>query len=200
MNCIDFNVPSSTNCDVEKLLVSLTGRQGLEDGFSFCGKGTFARFSTTNRISLALQTNGRAYGGKFLCELSVQSACSCGRRSQTRIVGGVESMVNEFTSNAGIINRDIEEIECGGTIISNQYILTAAHCLPNAVSRYAVVVGEHDYNSLTESPFTRRYDVTRKVIHPNYQAAQRKNDLGLLQTSIIITFNAGVGPCCLPIK
>lgn len=64
---------------------------------------------------------------------------------QTKIVGGRETGINEYPMMAGIINVPIQQVYCGGTIISPKHILTAAHCLNNlAVNDLGILVGDHD--------------------------------------------------------
>jgi Trypsin len=53
------------------------------------------------------------------------------RSSQERIVGGTEAKQNEFPWQAWLIFpiENGQYYSCGGTLISNQWILTAAHCV-----------------------------------------------------------------------
>lgn len=60
--------------------------------------------------------------------------------------------VNEFTMMAGIVDVRDRGVYCGGTIISNNYVLSSAHCLTNKVATsLSILVGDHDY---TTSMFT----------------------------------------------
>lgn len=65
---------------------------------------------------------------------------------QRKIVGGVETGVNEYPAMAGIINILIREVHCGASIISNRYALTAAHC-SRPVNELALLVGDHDIST-----------------------------------------------------
>lgn len=98
----------------------------------------------------ALLSPPQSAGGVYRCELFALKGCDCGRRKQTRIVGGVETGVNEFPSMAGIISKSSKQLLCGATIIDAHYALTAAHCV-NVPGRYPndieLMVGEHDYTN-----------------------------------------------------
>lgn len=76
--------------------------------------------------------------------------CDCGRKKQTRIVGGTETAINEYPGMAALISKANREVLCGATIIDANYALTAAHCV-NIPNRYAddmyLLVGEHDYTT-----------------------------------------------------
>ena len=75
------------------------------------------------------------------------SECQCGlaKRSK-RIVGGEQTEVNEYPWMVGLVNKGQREVFCGASLISNQWILSAAHCFheetPDTVE---ALLGEHDY-------------------------------------------------------
>ena len=46
-----------------------------------------------------------------------------------RIVGGVETEIHEYPWQAGLVTPGSKRVWCGGSIINDQWILTAAHCV-----------------------------------------------------------------------
>lgn len=200
--CHDFNVPSSLHCSIDKVLFSPTGRNDLLDASAFCGKGEFVRYTEINKISIALEVAQRARGGRFLCEISVQNRCSCGRRQVTRIVGGEDTLVNEFTMMASLYNFDTESSVCGATIISEKYVLTAAHCVLSGFKmyRHEIRVGEHNFDDNYETLYTNNYKIELIKPHPDFSESSQHNDIALVAVVGHILFNTGVGPVCLPFK
>ena len=55
-----------------------------------------------------------------------------------RIVGGSETEPNEFPWVVGLTDRRLRQPFCGGALISNKHVLTAAHCLERKIA-YRVV-------------------------------------------------------------
>ena len=45
-----------------------------------------------------------------------------------RIVGGEHAVKHSVPWQAGLTKADCKEVRCGGTIIDDTHILTAAHC------------------------------------------------------------------------
>lgn len=60
-------------------------------------------------------------------------------------VGGKNININEYTMTAGLLDSSDMTIFCDATIISDQYVLTAAHCIVSRnISMIHVIVGAHN--------------------------------------------------------
>merc|ERR1711942_97872 len=58
--------------------------------------------------------------------------CKCGLAQRTtRIVGGQTTEVNEYPWQVGMVYEGSTFVWCGGSLISDQWVLTASHCVQN---------------------------------------------------------------------
>merc|ERR1712021_226031 len=123
--------------------------------------------------------------------------CQCGRANRvSKIVGGSAASENEYPWQAGLIGSQFSTRPfCGGTLISNKEILTAAHCTQNGVSW--VLLGEHD---LTASDGEQRLKVCSVTDHPSYDAQTTNYDYSILTLCEEVTFRTDIQPACLPPK
>ncbi|KAK9701886.1 Trypsin [Popillia japonica] len=118
------------------------------------------------------------------------------------VVGGEDARPKEFPHIALLGYGDPNNIvwQCGGSLISDRYILTAAHCTfsrTEGAVRY-VRLGELDLNSTTDDANVTEFTVAEITTHPLYNFGSNYHDIALLRLNATITsFNDYVKPACL---
>lgn len=137
------------------------------------------------------------------------SNCNCGTINEPsgKIFGGedVEYAV-KYPWHVGIINtKRGRTAYCGGTIIGDKYVLTAAHCLHTQNiddTDFSVRIGDHIQTSILDDirDVTEEISVEKIFFHPLNQKGTFENDLALLKLNQSITFKSdfGIRPVCLP--
>ncbi|XP_072550587.1 prostasin-like [Salminus brasiliensis] len=122
----------------------------------------------------------------------------CGKAPfNTKIVGG-----NSADSGAWPWQVSIQYSRghfCGGSLINNNWILSAAHCFqssqtssPSALTVYLGLSSLQTVNSNTQ-----RMSVRQIINHPSYVSITNDNDIALLELSTSVTFTDYVQPVCL---
>lgn len=103
-----------------------------------------------------------------------------------------------------LVAVSLNRVFCGGTIISDRFILSGAHCFNEAIyadlSNVAAFVGEHDLSIVNETIYTESYEIEKVIRHRKYDqfSYSQDNDIALIKTAKSIAFNRAVGPACLP--
>uniref|UniRef100_A0A182WDZ5 Peptidase S1 domain-containing protein n=1 Tax=Anopheles minimus TaxID=112268 RepID=A0A182WDZ5_9DIPT len=200
LDCPTFQIPSSSNCMLDSFRVSRGGLLDFSDAFSYCGAGQVLEKSNANQMTIRLTSAATSTGGLFACNLSIpQQSCECGRKKTQRIVNGVETMVNEFPMMAALIDVKTKTVICGATIVTNGYALTAAHCLlQRATNDTALLVGDHNIKTGSDTTYSQVYLVAQFMSHPSFTVKPVSNDIALVCTQQPIQYNPAVGPVCLP--
>merc|ERR1712025_603396 len=129
------------------------------------------------------------------------SDCKCGlAKRKSRIVGGVVTEVNEYPWQVGIVDKGYADVWCGGSLISDRWILTAAHCTRGEkAGNIQALLGEHDYSSNKETEMIR-VGIAEIINHPDYHHQTTDIDFSLLKMKKTIDFSkySHIRPICLP--
>jgi len=129
------------------------------------------------------------------------SDCICGlAQRNTKIVGGQETEVSEWPWQAGMVWSGSSSVFCGATVISDEWILTAAHCTDGTgANEIQVLLGEHDYWDGSETNMVRM-DIAEIVNHAGYDSNTVDNDFALLRMANKLDWSANphIRPACLP--
>ncbi|XP_069702856.1 trypsin-1-like [Periplaneta americana] len=128
---------------------------------------------------------------------SPQCTCSCGERNDgSRIVGGKPAEMNEFPWMARLsyFNR----FYCGGMLINDRYVLTAAHCVKGFMwFMIKVTFGEHDRCNDTRKPESR---FVLRAITGDFSFMNFDHDIALLRLNDKVPITDAIRPICLPVK
>lgn len=132
--------------------------------------------------------------------------CQCGVANPMRIVGGTEVQpAHKYPWQIGLKNRGGTSYWCGGAVINDRYILTAAHCFFDSngnqepAEDLVVGVGDHLMSSTSDDvAATKTIGVAEVILHPSYDSDDFDNDVALVKLSEVLAFSAEVRPVCLP--
>lgn len=117
--------------------------------------------------------------------------------SAPRIVGGVGAAITENPWQVLLYIRS--SYQCGGSLISSTWVLTAAHCMQGVTSPDQVQIFAGITNTSQASPANRLQAVS-VIVNPDYDAKAFTNDLALIQLAVPFTPSAERQAIALPVN
>ena len=137
---------------------------------------------------------------------SVSSSQTCGQSrnlSPARILGGDTVSYGQYPWTAILSISGAQDTMCTGSLVSQQHVLTAGHCVQVKGVQVRVVLGELDFMNRLEGQEILQFTAVKIFLHPDYRGSvgvsdqAPRYDLAILlldrpvQSSVII-------PVCLP--
>ncbi|KAH8404637.1 hypothetical protein KR215_005417 [Drosophila sulfurigaster] len=126
------------------------------------------------------------------------------RKYTPLIVGGKPAEAKEFPFMARLGNRNSKNETdwfCGGTLISNRLVLTAAHCFFSDSGAINVVrLGELEFNNDKDDAQPEDFGVRKSTEHPDYEYGLLYNDIAIVELDRQVNFNVYKVPACLPFE
>ncbi|XP_061559512.1 LOW QUALITY PROTEIN: coagulation factor IXb [Phycodurus eques] len=125
-------------------------------------------------------------------------------RSDQRIVGGYEAEAGEVPWQAALIShsagKEKPEPFCGGSLLSDIWVLTAAHCVVEARTAgvsFFVRLGEHDVQA--DEGSERDHEVAEELVHKSYEFRKSRfnHDVALLKLAVPAEMSPRRRPVCL---
>ncbi|XP_043211087.1 tryptase-like [Amphibalanus amphitrite] len=176
------------------------------NGKHFCGKNAAVSVSAES-LNVQFISDKSVNKKGFNCNIVVMGIpspggdsdgnCTCGQVNRAvRIVGGTETEENEYPWQAGVWPEFGDRVFiCGGSVINNRYVLTAAHCVENNPTEVTVRLGNVRRNPTSSEEVFR---VSLILVHPQRNEETSLYDFALLQLDRPISFSSHISPVCLP--
>ncbi|MBI5387364.1 MAG: trypsin-like serine protease [Verrucomicrobia bacterium] len=202
---LSFDPGTGANSTVRAIDVQVDGRIVLAGDFTQFNGNTFNRLvrldpsgTVDSTFNPGVGANQRIYGlalgstGQPIPKQGPRMDPSAFWAAQPRIVGGVNANIADYPYQVALIYQPYNPNNirpnqfCGGSILNDRWILTAAHCsVGQNPAGVAVAVGITD---LTQPTGGQIFNVDRIVIHPNYNPGTGENDIALWHLMAPISF------------
>ncbi|OCT59122.1 serine protease 33 [Xenopus laevis] len=134
--------------------------------------------------------------GYYVCaEDDNEPTCGKSVVGTSRIAGGHEAKKGEFPWQVAVWLPG--KVFCGGTLISDSWVLSAAQCLDRENASSAVVIlgaNKLSGNHKEETAIPAK----TLIIHPNYYLSNISGDIALIELERPVQYTNYILPLCLP--
>ncbi|KAM8799421.1 chymotrypsin-like protease CTRL-1 [Eudromia elegans] len=120
-------------------------------------------------------------------------AISPSLRHSEKIINGQDAVPGSWPWQVSLQTRTGSHF-CGGSLIAENWVVTAAHCDFNPDTD-VVVIGEYDLRSAAEDIQVKTAEA---ITHPGWDPSTLENDIALLRLSSPAQLGPTVSPVCLP--
>ncbi|XP_059848717.1 chymotrypsinogen A-like [Hypanus sabinus] len=132
--------------------------------------------------------------------IGVTYGAGCGSPAIAPVVSGYSRIVNGEEAIPGSwpwqisLQSDSGWHFCGGSLINENWVVTAAHC--GVSMNDFVIVGAHDKSLKTEAS-QKSMSIAKVITHPKWNSYTINYDVSVVKLATPVQFNSQVSPVCL---
>ncbi|XP_062136285.1 venom protease [Drosophila sulfurigaster albostrigata] len=154
--------------------------------------------ATNSRFSPQIVSGSDAETPRIINRQPEQRGCGITTRQFPRITGGRPAEADEWPWMAALLREGFSFVWCGGVLITDRHVLTAAHCLENIKKDQLFVrLGEYNTHQLNETR-ARDFRIASMVLHVDYDTHNYMNDIAMIRIERPTLFNTYIWPVCMP--
>ncbi|XP_052902032.1 uncharacterized protein LOC128309635 [Anopheles moucheti] len=138
----------------------------------------------------------------LVVDLSLTQSCGTRKVVNFLIVNGTEAKDGYWPWHVAIFHNNARTFvyACGGTIVDQNTILTAAHCLMTSneiIARERLVVQVGRNRLRVDSNRAQEHEAFQLIVHPQYNVNSIQHDIALIKLATDITYTDYIQPICL---
>ncbi|XP_007559566.1 suppressor of tumorigenicity 14 protein isoform X1 [Poecilia formosa] len=192
-------LPQDVKCNKMKDCEDGSDEASCENSPDLCSAYSFkcASGECVNKVNAECDAVNDCYDN------SDEQSCDCGTRpyKMNRIVGGQNADVGAWPWQVSLHFLQFSH-QCGASIISERWLLSAAHCFVNNLTPdHSDPKNWLTYSGLQNQYMTEvaeRRKVKRIIPHPDYNEITHDYDIALLELEEVLTWSNTIQPICLP--
>ncbi|CAH8570185.1 Serine protease 56 [Schistosoma haematobium] len=213
----ELDLEETNSCIFDYLLIT---DEYYTNVYTYCGYQVKASHSiemNSSQVYIIFGTDDANHGHGFLLKyetvkneaLKSNNFYSCGltfqlnedveytdNKMESRIIGGELSRPGQWPWMVSV--RENNQFRCGASLISSQWLLTAAHCFPKDVNlnNWIVHIGDFYLDWIDSEEILM--NISSIFIHPNYHLRKLYDyDYALIKTASSIQYTSKRLPICI---